>query len=151
MCVCEQDDWLFHTRGNFIEQSLQILLHTPDVMVVWCRDHRDHDLPMGMQCVAVCCSVLQCVAVRWSFGTVTTVTSIFLWACSVLQCVAVCCRLLQCVAVCCSELHCVAVCWSVGTANTMNTIFLWVCNMLQGVAAYCNVLQRIALCCSVLQ
>ena len=52
-----------------------------------------------LQCVAVCCSVLQscsgriqqqdeqCVAVR----------------CSVLQCVAVCCSVLQCVAVCCSH------------------------------------------------
>ena len=37
---------------------------------------------------AVCCSVLQCVAVR----------------CSALQCVAVRCSALQCVAVCCSVL-----------------------------------------------
>jgi len=41
----------------------------------------------------VCCSVLQCVAVR----------------CIVLQCVAVCCSVLQCVAVCCSVWQCVAV------------------------------------------
>ena len=47
-----------------------------------------------LQCVAVCC---QCVAV----------------CCSVLQCVAVCCDMLQCVAVCCSVLQCVAVCCSV--------------------------------------
>jgi len=38
----------------------------------------------------VCCSVLQCVAVR----------------CSVLQCDAVCCSVLQCVAVCCSVMQC---------------------------------------------
>ena len=52
-----------------------------------------------IQCVAVCCSVLQCM----------------------LQCVAVCCvlihiqrrGLIQCVAVCCSVLQCVAVCCSV--------------------------------------
>jgi len=54
-----------------------------------------------MQCVAVCCSVLQCalqcVAV----------------CCNVLQCVAVCCSVLQCVAVCCSVRQCVAVCCSV--------------------------------------
>jgi len=37
----------------------------------------------GITCVAVCCSVMQCVG------------------CSVLQCVAVCCSVLQCVAVCC--------------------------------------------------
>ena len=46
--------------------------------------------------VAVCCNLLQCVAVR----------------CSVLQCVAVCCSALQCVAVRCSVLQCVAVCCS---------------------------------------
>jgi len=40
----------------------------------------------AVQCGAVRCSALQCVAVR----------------CSVLQCVAVCCSVLQCVAVCCS-------------------------------------------------
>jgi len=31
-----QDDWLFHTRGDFIHQSIEILLHVTDVMVVWC-------------------------------------------------------------------------------------------------------------------
>jgi len=41
-----------------------------------------------VQCVAVCCSVLQCGAV-----------------CIVLQYVAVCCSMLQCVAVCCSVLR----------------------------------------------
>jgi len=36
---------------------------------------------------SVCCSVLQCVAVR----------------CSALQCVALCCSVLQYLAVCCSD------------------------------------------------
>ena len=56
------------------------------------------------QCVAVCCSVLQCVAADENEE---------LWVrvrCSVLQCIAVCCGVLQCVAVCCSALHYVAVC-----------------------------------------
>ena len=44
----------------------------------------------------MCCSVLQCVAVR----------------CSVLQCASVCFSVLQCVAMCCSVLQCVAVCCS---------------------------------------
>ena len=35
-----QDDWLFHTRGDFIRQSLEILLHVPDVLVVWYRPGR---------------------------------------------------------------------------------------------------------------
>jgi len=47
----------------------------------------------ALQCVAVRCSALQCVAAR----------------CSVLQCVAVRCSALQCVAVRCSALQCVAV------------------------------------------
>jgi len=50
-----------------------------------------------VQCVAVCCSVLQRGAV----------------CCSVLQCVAVCWSVLQCVAVCCSVLQCVAVSYNV--------------------------------------
>ena len=45
-----------------------------------------------LQCDAVCCIVLQCVAV---------------W-CSVMQCVALCCIVLQCGAVWCSVLQCVA-------------------------------------------
>jgi len=45
----------------------------------------------------VCCNALQCAAMR----------------CSVLQCVAVCCNALQCAAMRCSVLQCVAVCCSV--------------------------------------
>jgi len=45
-----------------------------------------------LECVGVCCSVLQRVAM----------------CCSVLQFVAVCCSVLQCVALCCSVLQRVA-------------------------------------------
>jgi len=88
-----------------------------------------------LQCVAVCCSVLQRVAV------------IAVW-CSMLQCVAVCCRVSQLEfseASSCNErallsesselLKCVIVCGSA----------------LQCVAAWCVVLQYAAVCCSVLQ
>ena len=47
-----------------------------------------------MQCVAVCCSVLQGAA----------------GCCSMLKCVAVCCGVLQGAAVCSSVFYCVAVC-----------------------------------------
>ena len=64
-----------------------------------------------LQCVAVCCSVLQCVAVeagseggRDTRGVCVRLVSI---CCKVLQSVAVCCSVLQCVAVCCSGLECV--------------------------------------------
>ena len=65
-----------------------------------------------LQCVAVCCSVLQCVAEsRKDFGPLLSRPARRLL--SVLQCAAVCCSVLQCVAVCCSVLQCVAVCCSV--------------------------------------
>jgi len=63
----------------------------------------------GLQCVAVRCSALQCVAVR----------------CSALQCIAACCSMLQHVAACCIMLHCVTVC----------------CSVLQCAAVCCSVLQ----------
>jgi len=52
------------------------------------------------QYVAICCSVLQCVAANM----VRHVCGCEVWVCvSILQFVAVCCSVLQCVAVCCSE------------------------------------------------
>ena len=74
------------------------------------------------RCITVCCSVLQCVAVR------PTLHVCF----SVLQCVTVCCSVLQCVAVrpilhvCCSVLQCASVRSD------------WECLILQ---VWCNVLQ----------
>ena len=66
-----------------------------------------------LQCVAVCCSVLQCVVGMWNEISAT-------WelhyegenvvCCSVVQCGAVSCSVLQSVAVCCRVLQCVAVC-----------------------------------------
>jgi len=64
----------------------------------------------------VCCSVLQCVAVRcsvlqWDVSWIycpprcTSVAPVVAVCCTVLQCVAVCCSVLQCVAVCCSEMY----------------------------------------------
>jgi len=92
-----------------------------------------------MQCVAVCCSVLQllstlcqCVSGKCLSVLQTRVTMI---CCSVLQCVVGCSSVLQCAAVCCSVLQCAAVC----------------CSVLQCVAVCCSVLQRVSLCCSVLQ
>jgi len=76
-----------------------------------------------LQCVAVCCSVLQqlCTA-RLSIEIV-----------------------LQCVAVCCSVLHCVAVCMS------WMPVKRDCCSMWQSIAVCCSMLQHVAVCCSVLQ
>ena len=79
--------------------------------------------PPVLQCVAVCCSVLQvycsvlqCVAESKTFSCDASQIASLLVCCPhplVLQCVAVCCSVLQRVAVCCSVLQCVAVCCSV--------------------------------------
>jgi len=56
-----------------------------------------------LQCVAVCCSVLHCVAV--GYLKESSLMGYNAACCSVLQSVAVCCGVLQCVAVCCSVLQ----------------------------------------------
>jgi len=61
-----------------------------------------------LKCVAVCCSVLQCVAVsvRNRHRVLDLcVLCVAIMCCSVLQCVVVCCSVLQRVAACCSVLH----------------------------------------------
>jgi len=98
-----------------------------------------------LQSVAVCCSVLQCVAVTTvrccrAMQCVAVFCSVLQLPqcvvaerCSVLQCFAVCCSyhsaLLQSVAVCCSVLQCFAV-------TTVRC-----CRALQCVAVFCSVLQ----------
>jgi len=54
-----------------------------------------------LQCVAVCCSVLQCVAACMPRDLPANSPGVSVHD-SVLQCVTVCCSVLQCVAVCCS-------------------------------------------------
>jgi len=110
-----------------------------------------------LQCVAVCCSVLQCVAVRYSLASA-----------SLGQCVAVLCNFASAsfgrsVAVSCSALPCVVVCHSVLQPGCCifrmvfcNVLQCWqcvaaCCNMLQCAAVCCSVLQCVAVCCSVFQ
>jgi len=57
--------------------------------------------------VALCCSVLQCVAAG-SRRLVVNRLQCGIVCCSVVQSVAVRCSVLQCVAMCCSVLQCVA-------------------------------------------
>ena len=56
-----------------------------------------------LQCDATTCSVVQCI-----LGGVALNVECGAMCCSVLLCVAVCCNVLQRVAVCCSVLQCVA-------------------------------------------
>ena len=94
-----------------------------------------------LQCVAVCYSVLHCVAetaVRCSELQFAAVCF------SVLQCVSVCFSVLQCAAGCCSVLQCAALRESRGTSPSGGSGFL-------RVAVRRSVLQCAAACCSVLQ
>ena len=109
-----------------------------------------------LQCVVVCCSVLQCR----NDGThvhMSKVSMFWVYVCtSVLQCVVlVCCSVLQCVAVCCSVLQCVAVqeSWHTHTHEQGEHVIGYVCcSVLQCVAVCCSIVLRcIAVCCSVMQ
>ena len=71
-----------------------------------------------LQCVAVCCSVLQCFKAD---------DMVLNRDCEVF-CGTVCYSPLQCAAMCCSVLQCVVVC----------------CRVLQGVAVCCRVLRGVA-------
>ena len=107
------------------------------VMYIDNRYDMVHVLSRGvLQCVAVCCSVLQCVA-----GYMTCYTSCLVVCCSMLQCVAVCCSVLQCAAAYCSVLQCVAV--FVFAPNSCNRFTFPV------VAVCCNALHCVG-CCRVL-
>jgi len=80
----------------------------------------------------VCCSALQCVAVRCS--VLHLARSGHPVHCSLLQCAAVCCSVLQCVAICCRLLQCVAVCCSVSSCilrapGTQLQVMPCVCDM----------------------
>jgi len=68
-----------------------------------------------LQCVAVCWSVLECVGVCFNAEALESQIHLCFkktWRVNTLQCVAVRCSALHCVAVCCSVLQCVAVCFS---------------------------------------
>jgi len=89
-----------------------------------------------LQCLAVCCSALQCVGLtmlirhlavevrkrvhriimlqtQLSALQCVAVLQSFAVFCSALQCIQLCCSVLQCVAVCCGVLEFIAVCCGV--------------------------------------
>jgi len=81
-----------HTNTATCTPSMQHIAATcPHLQPTESAQTMTHDDSMS-QCVAVCCSVLQCVAVCEHTMTHDD---------SMSQCVAVCCSVLQCVAVCC--------------------------------------------------
>ena len=78
-----------------------------------------------LQCVAVCCSVLQRHSRYNASQYIPDIERILrryiLEDIGVLQCVAVCYSVLQCVAVCCGMLQCVAVCCRVTVDTLMHS------------------------------
>ena len=115
-----------------------------------------------LHCVAVCCSVLQCVAVC-QLSSETAVENVYLL--HIPKCVVVCvksvavrCSVLQRVAVCCSVLRCAGVCCSVqveqrdGCLACLPFAYSQVCcSVLQCDVVCCSALQCVAIRCSVLQ
>jgi len=83
-----------------------------------------------LQCVVLCCSVMQSGAVYCS--ALQRVESCVAACCSVLQRVAACCSVLQrvaaCVVMCCSVLQCAVVCCSV-LQSKMLILLLSICKI----------------------
>ena len=113
-----------------------------------------------LQCVAGCCSALQCGALWRVLQNWAHIPSLIMSlkpygnelqesretvCCSVLQFVAVCCSVLHCAAVCCSVLQCVVFCRSQG--NSVLKCAAVCCSVLLCIAVYCSVLQCVAECC----
>ena len=109
-------------------QSVAVSCYVLRCVVVWCvswcdtvgcRTQHRHRLPKVLLSVGkplhmipknhVCCSVLQCVAVRW--GAIQSVAVSRCTQFSKVACVAVCCSVLWCDAMCCREsLHTILRC-----------------------------------------
>ena len=92
-----------------------------------------------LQCVAVCCSVLQCV-VLFSSCCSDSISAVIGSVCvtlqSIVECssvlhyvvvVAVCCSVLQSIAVCCSVMQCAAVRCSVLQSIAVYDLCHWIC------------------------
>jgi len=157
------DAWQVRDRLNTAESQtsqLALLLQSKneELETVLARTRRVTDAGEDLQCVAVCCSVLQCVAVfdvccSVILETVLAQTRRVADASEKMQRVAVCCSVLQCVAVCCSVLQSVAVSYSRLCSRELVASPMRVggCSLLQYVTLCCNALQCVAICCSVLQ
>jgi len=98
-----------------------------------------------LQCVAVCCSVLQYVAVSLvvSFDEFVSYPAV---CCSVLQCVEVCCSVFQYIAVHCSVLQRDSRCLLLCLCRTFWCV--WRVAVYYNVDVCCSVLQYVAVCCS---
>jgi len=92
--VCDDSTHLQECRAHALRVAHSIRCATPRHSIVF---------PYVLTVYDLCCSALQCVAMRCSALQCDAV------CCSVMQCVAVCCSVLQCFAVCCSVMQCVAV------------------------------------------
>jgi len=109
---------------------------------------------------AVCCSVLQRIAVRCSvfkskMGLDRDVAIIILVSCRVNVYLhlhrAVCCRVLQCVAVCCSVCYNEKLAWTVISPSLFLSPVVLTCFSIYIEKLCCRVMQCVAVCCSVLQ
>jgi len=135
--------YLWHDGCVFLLQCVAVRCSALKCLALYCNSHYTFIYLWHDECVVLqwAASVLQCVAMAYSYYPHLPMARWVHFCCSVfkyfalrcsafkclavscsgvgiidaLQCVAVCCSVLQCVAVCCSVLQCVAVsCSGVG-------------------------------------
>jgi len=122
--------------------KLLLIVALQDDFVALACSHRFR-MSVNSTSSAVCCRVLQCVAVFAVCYSVLQCERLHTQrARQCVTCVAVCCSLLQCVAVCCGVLQCVAV-W-MSAHSTSSAVCYVCCSVLQCAAVF-------AVCCSMLQ
>ena len=126
-CSCSSED-LLSSRVQI--RRIQIRRHFFDFLVF-----------NFLQCIAVCCSILQCVA---NSDTLRLPRHLSVQLPAV--CFRVCCSVLQCVAVYCSVVQCVA---NLDTLLFPRLFGLTSSSVLQCVSVYRSALQCIAVRCSV--
>ena len=93
--LCNEPSTVYFVSPQLFATSFPISVAANEHYILFMCSHTS---PVYLLCVAVCCSVLQCVAVVY------------------LLCVAVCCGVLRCVAVCCSVLQ-----WYISFASIFAT------------------------------
>jgi len=120
------------------------------------RRYTTHYVHFVLQCVAVCCRVLQgdagwCSVMQRDAVCLSVLHYVAL-CCAVLHCAALCCTVLRCFALCCTVLHCVALCYTV-----LQCVAVWESSLTDVAVSHtcqlhtwCSVLQCVWVCCTVL-
>jgi len=132
-------------------RTMSVSLQLP--LLVCCKAHARQ---LKWRCVAVRCSVLQCVAVMLvgtSHGpgderlTATALARVLHGACATVE-MEVSCSVLNCVAVCCSVLKCEEIFAGLSRGSDDKCLSATHCNTLQHTATHLDTLQHTATHCN---